>query len=245
MIDLTKFITVEIQSNDRPQPKRLKKYLHTCDKCGQERGYFIKTFDKATKNSGLCRSCAAVALPPKSQETRKRISETRKKLGLNGTINLKTMSGRSHSQESKEKMRQRAQSRIPFRGWRHSEEAKKKMSCSRRAISVDQFDDFVTTIDEAQRALFKSQGLHWKCFERANYTCQVCNGIRSKDRELHAHHIDGWNWAIDKRFDEENLVCLCHDCHESFHKTYGKGNNTKSQFEEFKWQKQKVSQLPN
>ena len=70
-------------------------------------------------------------------------------------------------------------------------------------------------------------------YERDHHTCRVCGQV---GKELNAHHLDGWNWATDRRFDVSNGVTLCEECHIKFHKTYGKGNNTKEQFEEFnKW----------
>lgn len=47
------------------------------------------------------------------------------------------------------------------------------------------------------------------------------------------HHLDGYNWCIEKRTDESNGIALCDKCHSNFHTLYGKGNNTKEQYEEW------------
>lgn len=62
-----------------------------------------------------------------------------------------------------------------------------------------------------------------------NYKCIVCGDTR----RLNAHHLDGFNWAIEKRFDLENGVCMCKKCHCDFHSVYGVGSNTKEQFIEY------------
>lgn len=72
-------------------------------------------------------------------------------------------------------------------------------------------------------------------FEKNNYTCVKCNNRSSKGNPvyLHAHHLNGYHWCEEGRFDIENGATLCEDCHNDFHGIYGKGFNTKEQFEEF------------
>lgn len=63
-----------------------------------------------------------------------------------------------------------------------------------------------------------------------NYTCQCCNRVGGN---LVAHHIDGFNWCVEKRTDIKNGATLCEKCHKLFHSIYKYGNNTKQQYEEF------------
>ena len=65
----------------------------------------------------------------------------------------------------------------------------------------------------------------------ANWTCDCC---QTKNKGMCSHHLDGYNWCKEKRTDVSNGVCLCSECHNEFHKIYGKGNNTKEQYIEFK-----------
>lgn len=67
-------------------------------------------------------------------------------------------------------------------------------------------------------------------FKRDNYTCQCCGQYSGN---LKAHHLDGFNWCIEKRTDPNNGITLCETCHNNFHSIYGKGDNTKEQFEEW------------
>jgi hypothetical protein len=74
-------------------------------------------------------------------------------------------------------------------------------------------------------------------FERDGYTCQICGDNRGGN--LVAHHLDGYNWCIERRLDITNGITLCDDndcqntCHPKFHNHYGYGDNTEEQFWEF------------
>lgn len=66
---------------------------------------------------------------------------------------------------------------------------------------------------------------------RDHYCCDVCG---RKNVGMHAHHKNAWANYPDQRYDIENGVTLCKDCHDRFHDTYGKGQNTEEQYNEFK-----------
>lgn len=74
---------------------------------------------------------------------------------------------------------------------------------------------------------------YWRreVYKRDKYTCQCCG--YDGGGNIQAHHLDGYNWAIDKRTEINNGITLCEVCHKEFHSEYGNGNNTKEQFKEF------------
>jgi len=104
-----------------------------------------------------------------------------------------------------------------------------KTSCGKQGIALDEFSGFVTDLDIRERERCKTT-VGRECLEKAQFFCILCN----KNGNVHAHHLDGWHWAVEKRFDINNLVCLCRSCHSHFHSMYGNKNNTSEQFEEFK-----------
>lgn len=67
-----------------------------------------------------------------------------------------------------------------------------------------------------------------QCFKRDDYTCQI-SGKKSKG-DIVVHHINGYNWDVNNRFNIDNGITLNKEIHKEFHKMYGKGNNTKEQF---------------
>ena len=69
-----------------------------------------------------------------------------------------------------------------------------------------------------------------KVLSRDNYTCQCCGQYSGN---IEVHHLDGYNWCIEKRTEITNGITLCKQCHKNFHDIYGKGNNTKAQYEQW------------
>ena len=67
--------------------------------------------------------------------------------------------------------------------------------------------------------------------QRDHYTCTICG---RRGVELNAHHMNAWASYPDERYDLENGTTLCIEHHEWFHSIYGKGNNTKEEFEEYR-----------
>ena len=55
-----------------------------------------------------------------------------------------------------------------------------------------------------------------KILRRDNFTCQSCG---AKDTQLHVHHLSDYNRLGNEK--HENLVTLCHICHELQHTTHG------------------------
>lgn len=98
------------------------------------------------------------------------------------------------------------------------------------------------TREQRQRDRKLLENTNWVriVLEKGKYTCSCC-GKRGGD--MVAHHLDGYNWCVEKRFDEDNGVALCESCHKLFHKYYGYGYNTKEQFESFKQYKNNIDKI--
>ena len=52
------------------------------------------------------------------------------------------------------------------------------------------------------------------------YVCEKCNKRRKTTRVLHAHHIYSWKQFPNKRYERDNGVVLCIQCHNTFHRKY-------------------------
>lgn len=65
---------------------------------------------------------------------------------------------------------------------------------------------------------------------RDKFVCQISGTVGG---DLVAHHLNSYDWDIDNRTNVDNGITLSKDIHIEFHKQYGYGNNTKSQFLDF------------
>lgn len=58
-------------------------------------------------------------------------------------------------------------------------------------------------------------------FERDRYQCRSCMKVGGK---LRAHHVCGFTKFPRFRFEPDNGITLCNDCHVGFHKRFGRIN---------------------
>lgn len=71
-------------------------------------------------------------------------------------------------------------------------------------------------------------------YNKDNYTCAISGQIGGK---LNAHHLDGWHWCKENRFNVNNGITLSDIIHKEFHSIYGVKYNTVAQFKEFYFNK--------
>lgn len=93
----------------------------------------------------------------------------------------------------------------------------KKYLCGKKKENHPRWDINKTDVErQKQRPNMKE----WSSFiiKRDNYTCFVCN---KRGCKLHAHHLDAYSLHVKERNNTENGVCLCKECHVTFHKEYG------------------------
>jgi len=68
---------------------------------------------------------------------------------------------------------------------------------------------------------------------RRDKRCVICGSIKNRE----AHHLNHASYFPDQRFDPDNGVCLCKECHTQFHCNFKRSFRqkcTKYDFENFK-----------
>jgi len=76
---------------------------------------------------------------------------------------------------------------------------------------------------EKGRQLYKKDRIEWikAVYKRDNYTCQKC--LDNTGGNLNSHHILPYALFPKIRWDVDNGVTLCQQCHIYYHSIYGKG----------------------
>ena len=86
-----------------------------------------------------------------------------------------------------------------------------------------------------ERATYEYCQWRISVFARDKYRCQCCGDKSGCGHtvELHAHHINNWSDYPEQRYNVDNGITMCSNCHMLFHSIYGKRNNNYSQLQEF------------
>lgn len=189
-----------------------------CD-CGETR-----TVRGSTLTKGISTSCGCGRL-------RERVGE---KYGMLTFINYTTQVGSNHSMW---KCICQCGNVVVVDGRAVASGNTKSCGClrSRRGVENHRYNPNMTDEERLKNRYELSVGNSriWSqtVFQRDNYTCKICGD--NKGGNLNAHHLNGWNAFPEQRFDLDNGVTLCTDCHKEFHSQYGYGDNTREQFDEY------------
>lgn len=106
----------------------------------------------------------------------------------------------------------------------------KKISGSNSYMWNSDLTDEERELNKSRQSGFEYRQWRKQVLQRDKFTCQSCH---QRGGKLRCHHLDGWHWCIEKRYDPLNGVALCETCHDIFHNIYGRRMNTKIQFEEW------------
>ena len=143
----------------------------------------------------------------RSLEVRQKMSEAQKQCGNRPP----SMKGIKHSDTFKQKCSVRRGKKAPWYGRHHSIVTRMKLSKQRRGKRGVNWQGGLTPITESARHTIEFKLWREAIFARDNWTCQGCG---QKGRKLHPHHIKSFAKYPELRFNIENGITLCEDCHK-------------------------------
>ncbi len=93
---------------------------------------------------------------------------------------------------------------------------------------------------ERTKIYFSKKYTEWvkSIYEWDNYTCQKCED--NSGNNLKPHHIESFADYPELRFEVNNGITFCKNCHTYFHSKYGTHHNNRKQLEEFLNEKQEA-----
>jgi 5-methylcytosine-specific restriction endonuclease McrA len=155
-----------------------------------------------------------------TEEHREKISRTMKKRGIKPTekarkANLEYLLGRKVPSEIKMKISKK------LKGKKLTEEHRLKMVGKHNSPNTEFKRKKGMVYKRAEHPTNKKY-ISWRIgvFKRDNFTCQACEKIGGR---LQAHHIQPWVGFKELRYEVNNGITLCVDCHKLTHKKNGKG----------------------
>lgn len=130
------------------------------------------------------------------------------------------LKGRKLSEEMKRSISLRNRGNTYHLGKRHTKEARQKMSQSQRALNrtgaaAHAWKGGATDKRKREQLSFEYREWRQKVFTRDSYTCRHCQDDRGGN--LQAHHIQPWSKFPELRYEVDNGLTLCRECHEKIH----------------------------
>ncbi len=96
------------------------------------------------------------------------------------------------------------------KGKKMNKETRKKMSLAKLGLRGEKVNNWRGGISKRNTSTYEYKEWRSKVFERDNWTCQTCG---KRGCYLESHHIKGWTKYPDLRFNVDNGVTLCKECH--------------------------------
>ena len=144
----------------------------------------------------------------------------------------KANKGRHLSEEQKRKISENQKGRKLSEKWKKSISiANKNSKRVHRGSNHPFWKGGITPINYKIRKSRECQLWKKSIFIKDGYTCQKC--LKKENIELHPHHIKNFSDCLKLRFEIDNGITFCKDCHQKFHKKYGQRNNNKEQLDDF------------
>ncbi len=142
-----------------------------------------------------------------TNETKRKISEALKGKKLSEETRMKMSENNARFWKNKKLTEEHKKKlSLSLMGRKLSEEIKRKMSLAKGGTGIPQ-QIFKRYYHLRDRKYFEWRS---KVFERDNWICQTC-GLRGI--KLEPHHIKGWAKYPELRYEVENGVALCIECH--------------------------------
>lgn len=183
----------------------------SCCKKGDKNPMFGLTEEKNPNYGQIRDSIKGDNNPSKRKEVREKISKSKK------GVRTISMLGKHHREDSKKK------SSISNRGQKRSPSTIEKIREKRKLQVGDKCPGWKGGITSKLKILRNNdEYANWRkqIFERDNYKCRICN----EGGNLNAHHIVSFSERLDIIYEISNGLTLCYNCHNDFHKKYGKKN---------------------
>lgn len=196
---------------------RVARYDIVCETCGGTRAY---TATQLAERSGryCSKQCANKAISQRPEYREKRRLEC-----LNRPGHGSWMIGKKMTEKNKAAIKAANVKGGKRRGWKVSEEGRRKMVAARpRGEKCHLWKGGITPEVRAIRTSFEYKLWREAVFKRDNFTCVFC-GVRGQ--RLNADHIKPFSVFKELRFDVDNGRTLCVPCHKAT-PTYGNRSRT-------------------
>ena len=182
-----------------------------CDRCGAEKTMTVKTYNHCVDQTGFyrCHKCHNEALADEFYD----------KYGVYNPFQLESVQAKSKATNLRNFGHEYPSQRI---------EQREQMKGENNYFWIDGRNAMSEERNNSQLKSFRRA-----VFERDHYTCQLCGATQAEDK-LNAHHLNSYLDYPDERYDLNNGITLCVQCHKAFHTQYGFGHNHREQFESFR-----------